>query len=315
MKKNLFFFLLLPFMCCAQEAAPVYYDWEWKPCDVSLARFIALQKKTDSGWLRSDYYLSNNTLQMTGLFADSACKIQNGWFRYFYSTGFVSSEGQYVNGKREGNWLSFHTNGVMKDSAFYINDKRTGIAMGWHNNGYMSDSSFYNADGTSVSVGWYDNGNPSYAGRFFKNKPQGKVQYFHKNGSMAALEKWEQDKLVEAVYYDEAGKELTAPLYKTADAEFTGGNKKWRDYLEKKLQFPNGYKLVNTNLVTVVIEALIDEDGNVTEAWVHIPFKPVFDAEALRVVKKSPKWVPAASHNRKVRMYIRQPVSFAQVEE
>lgn len=315
MKKLLLALLLLPLVCSAQKQVFNYYDWQWKPCEVGLARFVAVMQQTDSGWLRHDYYLSNNNLQMSGLYADSACKNENGFFRYYYSNGILSSYGTYVNGKKEGTWISFHSNGMMSDSGSYSNGEHIGISIGWHSNGFMSDSSFYNGDGSSVAVGWYDNGNPSFAGKYLKNKPVGKIQYFHKGGSTAALETYDDKGVLQQVlYFNEGGEKIDKALYPAREAEFAGGIEKWRKYLYKNMQFPVGLKLVNTETVTVVVTALIDEDGNVVDAYVRVPFKPPFDAEALKAVKKSPKWIPAASHNRRIRFYINQPVTFTEEE-
>ena len=95
-------------------------------------------------------------------------------------------------------------------------------------------------------------------------------------------------------------------------AIFKGSEIKWRNFLENNLEFPRHIKLVNTDIITVVLNATIDEEGNVGDVYVEIPFHPEFDDEALRVMKKSPKWTPAIKNNRKIKSYIRQPISFSQ---
>jgi periplasmic protein TonB len=114
------------------------------------------------------------------------------------------------------------------------------------------------------------------------------------------------------IYFDEAGNALADTSNNDADAMFKGGKEKWKKFLTKNLEFPYNYNLVNTNVVTVVIAAIIDEEGNILDPYVDTPFNTVFDEEALRVIKKSPKWSPRIDHNRRVRMYVRQPISFAQ---
>jgi Gram-negative bacterial TonB protein C-terminal len=93
---------------------------------------------------------------------------------------------------------------------------------------------------------------------------------------------------------------------------FNGGTEKWKKFLLRNLQFPPNYSLVNTSVVTVVIFAIIDQDGKVIAPFVDTPFNPSFDEEALRVIKKSPKWLPKIDHNRRVMAFIRQPISFGQ---
>lgn len=77
-----------------------YFDHDWKPSDANYARFVSLTDKTDSGWVRRDFYLSTKKSKMKGLYKDSTLKIENGWFRYFYANQILASQGNYVNGKK-----------------------------------------------------------------------------------------------------------------------------------------------------------------------------------------------------------------------
>jgi hypothetical protein len=204
---------------------------------------------------------------------------------------------------------------MMEDSTVYKDDLPTGISLGWHSNGYPSDSTFTDEAGNGVHAQWFDNSNVAAVGRLVKNKLVGKWVYYHSNGNKAAEEIYSApDKLQQTIYYDEEGFKVDKIFLEERDAAFVGGNVKWKKFLEKWLSFPAGYKLTNTQIVTVVVTALIDADGNISETYIDVPFAKPFDDEALRVIKKSPKWLPAVRHNRRVAMYIRQPISFAQSE-
>jgi outer membrane biosynthesis protein TonB len=113
------------------------------------------------------------------------------------------------------------------------------------------------------------------------------------------------------MYYDEQGG-VTDTVNKDRPASFPGGLKAWQKYLEKKLYFPPQYKFVNRDKAIVVVDAVIDEEGNVTDVAVSTPFHPAFDKIAVEVVRKSPQWQPAIIHNRKLRHKIRQGVYFSQ---
>lgn len=138
----------------AQKPVTKFYNREWKECDVSEARFYSMIKKTDSGWLRNDYYISTNGLQMTGLYKDSLCKIKNGEFMYFFVNDRLESIGRYAENKKKGIHLSYHYNGMIADSGNYDKNKLTGISLSWHPNGYLSDSVFIKDD----SIKWKLNG-------------------------------------------------------------------------------------------------------------------------------------------------------------
>jgi antitoxin component YwqK of YwqJK toxin-antitoxin module len=312
MKKIILFLIVLSCLFTHAQNIQRYYDWQWKPCEPGLSRFYSVMKNTDSGWFRTDYFTANNGLQMIGLFRDSACEIKNGYFVFYYANGNVSAAGRYADNKKDGMWLSFYYNGMMSDSLVYETGRPIAVELGWHQNGYMSDSSVYKPDGSGVRVFWFDNGTPSAAGKTIGNKKDGRWVYFHKNGKTAAIEDYREDVLTSKTYFDEEGKELTDTTNKDRQADFNGGNAKWQKYLQKNLVFPYGYKLINTDVITVVIAATINEEGNIENAYVEIPFKAPFDSEALKALKRSPKWLPAISHNRRVKMNIRQAVSFRQ---
>ncbi|THU40790.1 hypothetical protein FAM09_01370 [Niastella caeni] len=289
-----------------------YYDFQWKETKPATARFYGTIEKTDSGWHNRDYFIQEQMLQMDGTFEDSACKIRNGHFRFYHPNGNLQTSGRYVHNKRDGLWLSYHYNGMMSDSTTYNNGQKIGACYGWYENGYLSDSSFYNADGSGVGVAWFSNGNPSYSGRYSAGeKKNGKWIYFHRNGKVSATEFYKDGALADKQYFDEQGG-LADTANKDRKASFPGGPQAWQKYLVKKLYFPTQYKLVNGDKAIVVVEAIIDEEGNVTEVTVNTPFHPAFDKIAVEVVRKSPQWEPAIQQNRKLRYKIRQPVFFAQ---
>lgn len=311
--KTTFLFLALLSVLNTAAQDKQYYDWKWNPSNPEDARFVSLTDKTDSGWVRRDFYLSTKKSQMKGLYKDSALKIKNGWFRYFYVNQFVSSQGNYVNGKKDGLWLSYHFNGIMKDSAFYNAGQPTMI-IGWHSNGFMSDSSVYGNDGAAIHKYWFDNGQPSHTGQSSGTNKEGNWQYFHKNGKIAAIEEYKANDLVSRVYYNELGQQLSDTENKDRPASFKGGPKKWRSFLLNNLDFLDGVKLVNTYFVTVVLALTIDEAGNITDVYVDVPVSPKFDEQALKVIKRSPAWIPAVDHNRNIKYYTRQSITFGQID-
>jgi len=289
-----------------------YYDYQWKECVPGAARFLSLINKTDSGWLREDYFVAATKLQMKGLYEDSGTHIANGFFYFYYSNGIVESAGRNTHNKKEGLWLKFYRDGSLKDSTVYENGTPAGTSIGWHQNGYLSDSIVFNNDGTSVEVNWFDNGVPASAGRKKYGKMYGQWQFFHKNGKPAAIEVFDTGRLLSRRYYNEQGIELTDTTSQNRDAGFPGGSAGWKKFIMKHIYFPDQYKLVNTLAVTVVVSAIIDEDGNVTDPWVEVPFNSAFDNIAVSIFKKSPKWIPAIRYNRTVQQGVRQPITFSQ---
>jgi antitoxin component YwqK of YwqJK toxin-antitoxin module len=168
--------------------------------------------KTDSGWLRNDYYLGTRTLQISGLYEDSTNKIANGYFRFFYPNGIPESFGKNVHNKKEGLWMRYHQNALMQDSTVYINGMPVGTSLGWHANGFLADSIVYGNDGMAVEVRWNTNGNPSCAGRLKNDTLTGPWVYFHKNGQVAAMENYDMGVLKSVQYYDSSAQKTEKPI-------------------------------------------------------------------------------------------------------
>lgn len=294
-----------------QAQKTTYYDWKWEPCNISMARFVSLVTQTDSGWLRNDIYISTKKLRLEGLYKDSNCLIPNGWIRWYYTNGNLQSERRFPNGVPDGTFITYHYNGMIKDSMGYVNGVITGTSRSWHSNGFLSDSVVYDKDGSAVEVSWFDNGNPSSGGKT-KNYglQEGKWRYYHRNGNLASLEEYKGGKLLNRIYFDEQGMQLSDTSNRDRPATFRGSRAKWKKYMENNLQWPGGVKLVNTDTVTVAVVAIINEEGNITDTYVEVPFHPLFDKEVLRVVRKSPRWMPAISHNRYVKDVLYEAVDF-----
>jgi len=290
-----------------------FFDYRWKSCEANEARFYCTITKTDSGYNRRDYFIVEKSLQMIGKYTDLHCKVPNGHFKYFHSNGFLESEGVYINGKKNGIWLSFHNNGMISDSTMYDHGNISGTSLSWHPNGYISDSTIYNEDGSGIQVTWFENGAPSTAGLYSAGRKQsGKWKYFHSNGAISSIEIYDNGTLTDKTYYDETGKMETDTSSKDRDAIFPGGNSAWLDYLFKNAYFPDQYKIANADKAVVVVSFAVNENGKVVDVFVSTPFYPEFDTIAKNAVLRSPKWKPAIKHNRKVKFWMRQPVTFSQ---
>ena len=312
MKLLIFSIVIVFYMQANAQHYERYYDYRWQRCDATAARFFTTLDRKDSLWERKDYFIHERSLQMKGSYTDTSCKITQSAFAYYYPNKGLQSTGSYKDGKKDGLWLDYYPNGMMKDSIIYAAGNKTGTSYAWHSNGYMQDSAVWSSDGSGVEVSWFDNGNAAAAGRYSAGyKQTGKWQYFHKNGKLSALEIYEDGALNDKQYFDEEGNG-TDTTNKDHEALFPGGMKAWQKYLSKNLYFPTQYKFENADKAVVVVGAVIDEDGNMTDVEISTPLYPAFDDIALKVIKQSPKWQPAVQHNRRVTYRILQPVFFTQ---
>lgn len=105
-----------------------------------------------------------------------------------------------------------------------------------------------------------------------------------------------------------------------AEAIFPGGYQGWKNYLiknlnsslgERYISIPKGQSIAK---VKVNVEFLVDKDGNITQIHADsISIANVHEKlveEAIRVIKESPKWIPAWQNGHHVAYRGVQPISF-----
>lgn len=94
-------------------------------------------------------------------------------------------------------------------------------------------------------------------------------------------------------------------------AQFPGGFEAWKKYLERNLNAglptENG---AEAGKYTVMVSFVVDKEGNISD--VKAENAPGFgtEAEAIKIIKKGPKWLPAVQNGRKVAYRARQQVTF-----
>lgn len=99
-------------------------------------------------------------------------------------------------------------------------------------------------------------------------------------------------------------------------AEFPGGIKEWQKFLERNLnsELPteNGAPV---GVYTVVVTFIVDIDGKVSD--VQAESDPGYGTkdEAIRVIRKGPKWIPANQNGRSVEYRHKQAITFKVSEQ
>jgi len=95
------------------------------------------------------------------------------------------------------------------------------------------------------------------------------------------------------------------------EAGFPGGDSKWRQYLERNC---NGQVASDQGApegtYTTVIQFVVDKEGNISDVRSLTNHGYGMEEEAMRVIKKGPKWKPAVQNGRQVKAYRKQPITF-----
>jgi protein TonB len=82
-------------------------------------------------------------------------------------------------------------------------------------------------------------------------------------------------------------------------AEFPGGQSEWTRYLQKNLRYPDN-AIDNGTQGVVRVQFIVDREGNISEVQSLNDPGDGLAEEAVRIIKKGPKWKPAEQNGRKV---------------
>jgi periplasmic protein TonB len=94
------------------------------------------------------------------------------------------------------------------------------------------------------------------------------------------------------------------------EATYPGGVAAWIHFLDRNFRYPEAAADENVG-GKVMVRFIVDKDGNVSNVEaISGPDKDGLREEAVRVIKKSGKWIPAVQNGRNVKSYKRQPVTF-----
>lgn len=95
------------------------------------------------------------------------------------------------------------------------------------------------------------------------------------------------------------------------EASFPGGDGKWRRYLETncngQVASDNG---APEGTYTTVVQFVVDKEGNISDVKALTNHGYGMEEEAMRTIKKGPKWIPAVQNGRQVKAYRKQPITF-----
>jgi protein TonB len=93
------------------------------------------------------------------------------------------------------------------------------------------------------------------------------------------------------------------------ESYFPGGERAWRIYLQENLEYPAKAKRKNIQGI-VVVQFIVNTDGTISDISA-ISGPEELQPAAIKVIKKSPNWVPAFQSGKNVKSYKKQPVGFA----
>jgi hypothetical protein len=164
----------------------------------------------------------------------------------------------------------------------------------------------YNEEGILVNTNFYLEGTLQHSTYFYPSGKKKSYIAFSPEGYPEEQKGW-----------DESGTLIPGYIV-MREAEFKGGLKAWKKYLEKSLKTdtpseagaPNGAYMASVSFS-------VDENGYISEVsadTIPVLCKACAD-EAIRVIKEGPNWEPAILNNAPVKYRQRQRITFVLIEE
>ena len=89
--------------------------------------------------------------------------------------------------------------------------------------------------------------------------------------------------------------------------QYANGN--IQDFIRKNLTYPEEARLKGISGTTYV-ELTVNEDGSLSDFAVKEGFYPACDAEAIRIAKSLPPWIPGKRNGKPIKVRVTLPVKF-----
>jgi len=275
MKGLLYFvFLSITFIVKAQDT--LYYKQleDTIVCTQKEAKYYKIIDKTVSPFEVKTYLASNVQLGVEHFKTLNPAE-RSGLFIEYFSNGNTYQFGKFNNDAKDSIWQ------IYSEKPYYLSEKINYIK------GYMHGKSFK----------------------------------FYPNGKLYRINFYSFDSLSQYKCYDTLGNEIECfEDYKEdiitdlttleIKPQYPGGDKKLRNFITKKLNYP---KVAEEKRLEgkIVIKFYIDTDGSVKNPVI------IKDGvgggcaeEALRVVRMMPKWTPGTQKGKPVKVYYTMPIFF-----
>ena len=206
-----------------------------------------------------------------------------------FINGKIQMTGTYSDDSckvRQAEFSWFDSTGLAYHRCSYKDNKENGKeTYTWSNKKTMMTGSYKNGERDGEWIGYY------------------------RTGQVAGDVVYENGKQVSGTFYKDDGSKNKKIKEFIRDSEYPGGVGQWLRFLNKTLRYPqNAY----THKIegTVVVQFIVDEEGNPTDVKVIKSVNAELDAEAVRVISASKDWEPAIEGGKFVKSYKQQPIVF-----
>lgn len=121
-------------------------------------------------------------------------KPKDGYTKFLYGNGQVSSEGMMRDGKPDGKWISYHVNGKVKSEGIRKNFELDSVWKFFDEKGNLTDEINYLGGKKSGYHTRYENGVIQFRELYLDNRKQGLSYYYDKQGNPERVVRYKDGK-------------------------------------------------------------------------------------------------------------------------
>lgn len=155
---------------------------------------------------------------------------------------------------------------------------------------------------------WYENGQIRKDIEHKDGKLNGQLLTYWDNGKPKRIDSFKNGKLIDGKCINSDGKETIHYDYEKMP-EFPGGLNELMQYLVKETKYPNKSRR-NEIEGLVLVGFVVNKNGTISDIKIVQSVNDELDEEAMRVVKKMPKWEPGMIDGEAVRVSFNLPFKF-----
>jgi TonB family protein len=240
------------------------------------------------------YYHTSGKPKQTGTFLND---LATGTWKYITNDGIVTAEGENLAGKRTGKWLYKNKEGKKTGITFYKEGKNHGEYLRWENDTLIEQGRYDMDKKVGDWKKWYTNGNKDSEGAYIAGERNGEWKFYHKSGQISARENYLNGEAISAEWFNENGESIETDSPLEQEPEFPGGQTAMNEFILNNINYPE-YARENSEQGIIYTQFYIQPDGSLTDIKIRKGVSETLDKEAMRVVRKMPKWTPAINHGR-----------------
>ncbi len=245
-------------------------------------------------------------LVCTYYYTDFNRKIKEGQYFKYHANSTVADSGYFRSNRKYGLYKEWYDNGNPKSIFHYSFDVPVDTCSSWYENGNRSMQMICDENGNGFRTDYYKSGAKKGEGKIRNGQPHQRWNYFHENGKPLMDVSFYEGDALNTNCYDDSGNEHKNDCSFSMLPQYPGGNAAWMQFIKDNLSYPAEAKQKS---VEGIVRVFFDIDSEGKLGNFDVVFSPdlILSNEVIRLLKSSPKWMPATQLN--------QPVTFRSSQE